>query len=558
MKRWIWIVVSVAVLGVLIGWRLHVNKMAAATTVAGQSRKGPATVGVSPATRRDITKSFEATTNIESPQTVKLTPKLSDQIDFLQVHEGDPVTAGQVLVKLDQSELIAQFRQKSATLAEAKARLAQAKVTQNQVNVGIGTGIRQQEAGLINAQADDNQTRQNYAAQIAAADAAVTDAQGRVDNAKASQASAQAAIRSAEANLGDATTKLARLESLYRQNFIAAQDVDDQRAAVSVQKSAVDAAQAQLNAAKAAIASAIAQRDAAQHQADIARTSGKANIDAADARLAQAKASLENARASVAQKPAYVANLQALAADVMAAAGDLANTKAQLDQTVLSAPMNGFVTARYMDPGAMASPGNPILALQSTRQVWANIPVPEEQIRYVHDGMPATVTVDSFPGMKFAGKIIQLNPAADPLSRQFTVRVELDNPQNLLKTGMFGRASFITQKLTNVITVPIEAIQSSDDGGSYVWVVTSQSTVQKKPVKIGLSDDQGMQILAGLDAGDKVVTLYTGKLKDGAIVRVGGKGKHAGAGKQDDAAPLAGGKHSKGAQKHAPAAGEKD
>jgi len=522
MKRWIGVLIPIVILALLITWRLHINKLATEQVTGAHNSGGAVTVGVAIARTRDIVKSFESTANIESPQTVKITPKLSDQIDFLKVHEGDQVAAGQVLVRLDQSELIAQVRQKQAALAEARARFLQAKVTQNQVNIGVGTNIQQQEAALSNAVADDYQVRQNYAAQIAAADAAVTDAQGRVDNAKASVATAEATTRSARANLENATTKLSRLESLYRQNFIAAQDVDDQRTTVSVQKGSLDVAMAQLNAANAATASAVAQRDAAQRQADIARTSGKANIDAAAARLAQAKASLVNARANEAQKPAYAANLQALAATVQSSQADLANSQAQLDETVLTAPMASYVTARYMDPGGMASPGNPILELEAINQVWANIPVPEEQIAFIRSGMPATIKVDTLAGKKFIGRVIQINPSADPASRQFTIRVQLDNPQGLLKTGMFARATFITQKLKDITTVPPEGIQIDDDGSQFVWLLTDKSTVEKHPVTTGLSDDQGTQIASGGFPGMKIVTMYTGKLKNGGQIRIGG------------------------------------
>src|SRR5690348_8434612 len=104
-------------------------------------------------------------------------------------------------------------------------------------------------AGLESAQADHNQARQNYNEQVSAAQAAVTDAQGKVSSAQASVAVAQAAIKSAQANLADASAKYNRYDDLYKQGFVAAQDVDDALAAKNVQQSAVEAAQSQQHAA---------------------------------------------------------------------------------------------------------------------------------------------------------------------------------------------------------------------------------------------------------------------------------------------------------------------
>ncbi|HEY3333584.1 MAG TPA: efflux RND transporter periplasmic adaptor subunit [Capsulimonadaceae bacterium] len=546
MKRWIAILLSVIVLGSLIGWRLHVTKQNQADVAAtGGKSKGPVSVRVVKAESRDITKTFEATANIESPQTVKITPKLTALIDAVTVHEGDPVTAGQVLVRLDQSEPAATVRKQQAAVAEAKARLAQARATQNQVSVGVGTNIQQMQAAVNSAAADYNQTKQNYNAQVASAESAVTDAQGRVDSAKAAQANADAAIRNAQANLNNASSKLTRLESLYKQNFIAAQDVDDQRTTVSVQQGSLDVTQAQLNTAKAALSSALAQKSAAEQQASIAKTKGQADIDAANARLQQAKAALVNAQANTAQRPAYVANLQALAATVQSAQADLTNAEVTLAQTVLRSPVNGFVTARSIEPGSMASPGNAILSIQTVRQVWASVPVPEEQIGFVHDGMQATIAIDTLPKRPFTGRVIQINPSADPSSRQFTVRIALDNSQGLLKPGMFARASFVTNKVLGATTVPPEAVEAESDGTSYVWVVGEDMTVHKSVVTTGINDDKGVQITSGIESGATVVTLFNGRLKDGGLVRVG---KKKAAGGSD--APGAGGDAGGGAGGH--------
>ncbi len=521
MKRFIIVLIPLVALAALIVWRFEAkNKEAVQQTQQRIARvKAAPVVSVAPAQERDLVQTFEGVGTVEAPFNVKIAPKITGRIDFLQVREGDHVNRGEVLVRIDPSEVEAQVRQKQAALAEAQSRLAQAAITQNPTNVSVTTQIRQQEAALASAQADYNQVRQNYAAQKAAAQAAVTDAQGKVDSAAAAIANAQAAQRSAQANLDNARAKYNRIYDLYKQGFVAAQDVDDARTAMNVQQSAVDVAQGQLKAAQAAHDSAIAQKQAAQHEADIVTTKGRADIEAARQRVVQARAALAYARANTAQKPAYQANLAALRSAVAAAQADLKNSEAQLAQTVLTSPINGFVTARAMDPGAMATPGQPILTVQEMRQVWVTVPVPEEVSRKIHLAQMASVALDGLPGRTFTGKIVQINPSADPMSRQFAARVLLDNPQFLIKPGMFARVTLETDRVHNALTVPREAIQQGPNG-PMVLVVTATNTVERRPVTTGASDANNIAIMQGVQPGEKVVTLSAMPLKDGQAVRI--------------------------------------
>src|SRR5438876_9630750 len=180
MKRWILVLVPLLLLGALIGWRMHEKTVAAATQnqMRAARMKAPPVVAVAAARVRDIAPTFEAVGGVEAPFNVKIASKTAGRIDFLEVREGDRVTQGQVLVRIDPSEIQAQVGQQQAAVAEAESRLAQAALTQNPMNVSVSTQISQQQAGLDSAKADYNQVKQNYEAQVAAAQAAVTDAQG--------------------------------------------------------------------------------------------------------------------------------------------------------------------------------------------------------------------------------------------------------------------------------------------------------------------------------------------------------------------------------------------
>jgi HlyD family secretion protein len=524
MKRWLCVLLPLAMMGGLIFWRLNEKKVAAAAQSQQRAArmKAPPVVSVARAQVRDVAQTFDAVGTVEAPFNVKIAAQATGRIDFLQVREGDRVQRGQVLVRIDPSEIEAQVRQQQAALAEARFRLAQAQSLQAPTDVNVRTQIRQQEATLASARADFDQVRQNYNAQVASAMAAVTDAQGKVNNVAAAVKNAGVAIRSAQANLEYVTTKYNRVHDLYTQGFIAAQDVDDASTAMKVAQSGLDIAKGQLEAQNAASDSATAQWQAAQQQAEIVKTKGLSDIEAARAKVTQAQAALESAKANTAQRPAYQQNLAALKASVGSAEASLRNVEAQRANLVLRSPVNGFVTSRVMDTGAMATAGTPILTVQSVRQVWVTVPVPEEVSRRIAFGQTATLTLDGLPGRSFSGKVVQVNPAADPQSRQFAVRLGLDNAQNLLKPGMFAHVTFVTERVHGAVVVPREALQRGKDGTSVI-VVDSENVAQRRPVTEGASDPNGIAIKQGIQPGEQVVTLSAMPVKDGATVRIAGK-----------------------------------
>jgi multidrug efflux pump subunit AcrA (membrane-fusion protein) len=121
MKRIILILIPVLVLGALIWWRMSEKRAADAALTQQRAARANAVpqVAVAVAERRDIETTFEATGSLEAPRNVNITPKVSGHINFLEVHEGDPVKRGQVLVRIDATEVEADVRQAQANLSEA-------------------------------------------------------------------------------------------------------------------------------------------------------------------------------------------------------------------------------------------------------------------------------------------------------------------------------------------------------------------------------------------------------------------------------------------------------
>ncbi len=521
MKRWIGIIIVGALLIGMVAWRLKGKSEAtAAQALAIQARaKAAPLVSLSTVAVRDIGRSYAGIGSVESPFNVKISTKVTGRIEYLTKREGDAVKVGEVLVRIDPTQIEAQIAQAQSAVAEAEARLAQAKLAQNPNNVGIRTQIDQQKAGVTSTQADYNQVTQNYNAQVQAARSAVVDSQGKVDGAAAQINTARANISSAQASVNNSKSKLSRTLDLYKQGFVAAQDVDDAKTALQVAEGGLEVAQSQLQASNAGLDSARAQKVSAEKNLEIVITKGKADIAAAQAKLDQSKSGLTFAKSGDANIPAYTENLKALANAVDAARAQVRNLQSQLSDLVLTSSIDGFITSRLFDPGSTVTPGQTIFNVVDIKSLFVTVPVPEEAARRLVLGQIADVQFDAYPGRKFPAAITQLSPAADPASRQFPVRVTISNARGEIKPGMFAHVVFSTETIRHATVVPREAVIKTPTGPAVVKV-DAEMVAHRVPVKVGADDTAQLQVFGDLHAGDQVITLSLTPVKDGTKIRV--------------------------------------
>lgn len=546
MKRLIAILLPLIILGAFIIWRLEAKRGEAAAMAQQRQARANATpqVCVEAATQRDILSTFEATGTLESPLNVKISPKITGRLEYLSVHEGDRVSRGQVLARLDGSQIEAEVRRQQAAVAEANYRLAQSQISQGPTTVSVATQIKQQGASLATAKADLTQVQKNSQSQIAAAEANVADIEARIAAADATIANAKAGISRVQASLSNASTHLSRLQGLLKQGYVAAQEVDDAKAEVAVQQASLEAAQGQLQSAQAARESVVAQKRSAEQQVSIAQAKAEADVEAARQKVKQTEAGVELARANTAQNPAYVQGLAALRASVAAAKAELASARAQRAETVLTCPLDGYVTSRLADPGSMATAGQPLLVVQFFKQVWVSVAVPDTVSAKMRVGQPLTVSFDALPGKPYTATVVQINPSADPQARQFTVRAALDNPTGDLRPGMFAKVSIVTEKAVGAVSVPREAVQR-DEGGEFVNVVEAEGAAHRRPITTGLASETHVAVTSGLQPGEQVITMCAVPLKEGQKVKTGAaaggeRGKGGGRGAGEGAAAPAG------------------
>ena len=542
MKRaLIWIVAALAIIGIIV-WRF-VDK----AKMDAQVKSGPGGGGkqsplvdamvVGPAT---ITEVIDTVCSLESPYKVQLSPTVAGQLKSILVHEGDRVRIGQVLATIDPADAQANLAQAQANAAQARARFSQAKLVENPTNVAVRSQIEQGQASVTSSEANAAQVKQSTLAQIASSHSSVVDAQAKIQAALSQVANAEAVVARELATLNNLRIRLGRVTELYNQRFVAAQDVDDAKSAVTVQENAVKVARAQLDLAQHAVDSARAIVEVALDNEKIARGKAKADIVAANAQVTQVRAQLKTASSNLAQSPAYRANLAALLAATTAADALVAQARTRLANTQLKSTVDGTVTARSLEAGALASPGSPVLTVQSLDWLYAAGSVAIESSAALNIGQQASVILDDVAGDPITGKIIQINEAADPTSRQFAVRVRVENRDHRLHPGMFGRMKIVIRSTSAAVAVPKEVITTTADGTT-VAILDKELKVKVQKVELGVTDNVVVEIKSGLNPGDRIVSRTYDTLKDGQTVKLpeskDSKGRGKGSGRPSGGTP---------------------
>ncbi|HMS57047.1 MAG TPA: efflux RND transporter periplasmic adaptor subunit [Fimbriimonadaceae bacterium] len=521
MKGWVGAgVAGVALLG-LVGWRWRAEAAAAEELKQeqGARRGGAATVEVARVETRPLLATVETVGTFESPFRARLSHRTAGRVDFIEVREGDQVSKGQVLVRIDPQEANAQVMQQRASVSESRARLAEAQSRLAATETEVEVQIRQEQAALTRAKADLEKVERNKDAEVATAESEVDAANAQLASAEAQKVNANAEVVAAEADFANALARHRRAVELAAKGYIADQEVENLALLVETRRANVDVKKGQRASAESAITAARARKLAAEKRVSITRQTVLTDQKLAQAAVSQAEAALAQAKANRSRTPAYRQNLRALEASVASADAELSQAAVRRADTELRSPIAGTVTERTIDPGSLATPGQALVVVESIEWLYVVASVPVESASQVSVGKDAQVRLDAFPNRIFQGKVDKVNRAADPQSRQVEVRIRLDNSTGDLRPGMFAKVSIVVGKTPGATVVPIEAIKRTSSG-STVMLVTDQDEVVERAVTTGASDRGGIEIVNGLKPGDRVVVLSYQPVKEGQKVKV--------------------------------------
>ena len=335
------------------------------------------------------------------------------------------------------------------------------------------------KAGQLLAEIDDLELQ----AQVEQARAAVLTGEATLAMARSSLEGQRANLESQRANLAKARAladndgrQAERMRTLFERGLVSATEWENARTTADASRASVQAAEAQLRLADAQILTTENQ-----------------------IRLSQAQ--IETYRASL-----HLAQT------------NLANTR-------LLAPFEGFISQRNLDPGTAVSAQSAgtntasvgILTLQDISSVKVQIEVPERDIGRVAVGARVRLHVDPYQTEAFGGSVSRIVHALDPRTRTMGVEVDVPNPGNRLKPGMFARVELLVETRRDALTIPMEAV-SLADAKPHVMVVRN-GAAEPVAVELGASDPRGVEVVRGLAESDLVIVQGKDLVKAGQKVR---------------------------------------
>ena len=297
-------------------------------------------------------------------------------------------------------------------------------------------------------------------AQVEKAQAGLKEAQASLVELDNSTAAANAAVRTAEANKHLADVTFSRYKELYQRRSVSGQEHDE----------------------------ALSKANAAASELERA----KANLQAVVSKRAQIKARIEQAKA------------------------EIANSRVYASYSRIVSPVSGVIVKKFVESGATASPGVPLLSIEDNSHYRLEAAVAESYSKLVHLGDRVNVRIDAVGTGDLPGIVAEVLPISDAGSRSYTVWIDL--PANtLLRTGQYGVAQFLLAQKES-ITIPQAAIvQRGQLTG--IYVVGPDGTVRFRIITTGKATGDIVEVLSGVNEGDDVASSPTGQLIDGAKVR---------------------------------------
>ena len=217
--------------------------------------------------------------------------------------------------------------------------------------------------------------------------------------------------------------------------------------------------------------------------------------------------------------------LKSAAGQLESAQGKYQGAAAQLSYSEIKSPINGVVTERPLYPGEMAAAGTPLLMVMDVSQVVAKTHIPQPSAALLKVGDAATIEV---PGMEkpFPGKVTIVSPALDPGSTTVEVWVQAKNPGEHLKPGTSVNVSMVARSVPDALSIPAAALLTAQDGTASVMVAgtceksknVSDQCAHQKTVKTGIREEDRIQIVEGLQAGDRIVATGAYGLPDNSKI----------------------------------------
>ena len=270
----------------------------------------------------------------------------------------------------------------------------------------------------------------------------------------------------------------------------------------------------------------IVKLDATEYAARVAQARG--NLNSAQAQLDIALKARDNNAALVDKgfisKNAFdnsASQFAAAKANVDASQAALDIVQKSLNDTIIRAPIAGLVSVRSVQPGEKVSADNKLIDIVNLQKMEMEASVPASDVARVAIGQSVRLNIEGM-SETFEGKVVRINPSTQAGSRSFSVYVQVANPGNLLRAGMFAEAQLTLNSKRGILALPQSAVRK-DGSGTYVFTIEN-GKIARRPVTVGIDGLTGneyrTEILSGLEPGAQVIRTDMGNLTPGTLAHI--------------------------------------
>ena len=254
----------------------------------------------------------------------------------------------------------------------------------------------------------------------------------------------------------------------------------------------------------------------------------QAQLRAAQARQQLTEANLRRFKGLLDKRVSSQSDYDATAAEYLQAQAKCQEISAVIEKKTIRAPFDGMAGIRMVNDGEYLQPGQQIVPFQSMSPIYANFTLPQQNLADVHIGSVVKVAPSGAAGKVFEGKVTAVNSVVDEATRNFLVQATLENPEGLLRPGMYVGVEVVLPGTKPVLAVPATSISYAPYGDS-VFVVKEMADEETKKkftgvdqqlIKLGEARGDQVEILSGIHAGDEIASSGIFKLRPKASVKV--------------------------------------
>jgi RND family efflux transporter MFP subunit len=261
------------------------------------------------------------------------------------------------------------------------------------------------------------------------------------------------------------------------------------------------------------------QARVAARRADV--SAARAQLDWAGKNRTTQKALLEKGFIAQTAYDNVQSNYDVAVARLRAAEAELVVAQKALGDSVLLAPFDGIVSLRHAQAGERVALDAKVVTVVDLSRLQLEAAVPATEIGRLRVGQPVAFRVDGFGEQSFAGRIDRISPATVSGSRSINVYAVIDNPQGVLRAGLFAQGAVSLERIEGALVVPASSVRE-EIGRNSVYALVD-GAVRRRVVTIGPADAADrVQVLDGLAPGDRIVRANLGTLREGTMARLAG------------------------------------